>query len=715
MSNEILVKFRPEGHKELINAIKRLGAAQNTLNRSMKKLNITTDEASRKSSILGTRNKRLTDENNKLANSFATIRSKMLLVSFAMSLGVRQITRMTKETATLGAMSTAFETLSGGSENATIAIDKLREATNNTMSNFDLFQQANNAMVLGITKNSDEMAEMFDIAQRLGKALGQDTRLSVESLITGIGRQSRMMLDNIGIVVDTDKAYKIYAKTLKKSADDLTDVERKQAFLNATMESARAKVDTLNDETSDVQTSFQEFSAAAINLQARLGEVFTAFEPLVIAMTSFMDAIDNEKIERFVDTLKTLGVILAGIVATGVIAFLGVMVYWFGVAGTAAMAFRGIITKLGSTFKFWFVPVLTGAIFHIKGFKKEVETTSPTIETFTGFVGESADETERLNAAFATGATTSNELGESFETLTNAVLATRLENELLNTVYKKTKQSQLDANKAQIENVEFVMREKEVTAELIGMLDYLIQQREKLVALPEQEITARQQLLGVLDEQQQKELEVFQASLQIGQEILNQVNGITSAMSNSINIRMNNELKALRATQAFRNADFTTRRNMEEDVTNSYIKERQKVAKYEKASAIFGSLINTALAVTKVAPSIPLMALIASLGAVQTGLIMATPLPKFQQGGMVGGRRHSQGGTMIEAERGEFVMSRNAVDAIGVENLNRMNRGGSGAITVNVTGNVMSENYTEDVVIPHIKEALRRGEDIGIG
>ena len=96
MSNEILVKFRPEGHKELINAIKRLGAAQNTLNRSMKKLNITTDEASRKSSILGTRNKRLTDENNKLANSFATIRSKMLLVSFAMSLGVRQITRMTK-------------------------------------------------------------------------------------------------------------------------------------------------------------------------------------------------------------------------------------------------------------------------------------------------------------------------------------------------------------------------------------------------------------------------------------------------------------------------------------------------------------------------------------------------------------------------------------------------------------------------------------------
>ena len=38
-----------------------------------------------------------------------------------------------------------------------------------------------------------------------------------------------------------------------------------------------------------------------------------------------------------------------------------------------------------------------------------------------------------------------------------------------------------------------------------------------------------------------------------------------------------------------------------------------------------------------------------------------------------------------------------------------------GMITVNISGNVMSENYTEDVIVPHLKEALRRGEDIGIG
>ena len=89
---------------------------------------------------------------------------------------------------------------------------------------------------------------------------------------------------------------------------------------------------------------------------------------------------------------------------------------------------------------------------------------------------------------------------------------------------------------------------------------------------------------------------------------------------------------------------------------------------------------------------------------------------KFEQGGLVGGRRHSQGGTMIEAERGEFVMRRSAVDTLGIETLNRLNEGGTaGSIVINFSGNVLSDDYIEDEAIPKIKEALRRGGDIGVG
>jgi hypothetical protein len=88
---------------------------------------------------------------------------------------------------------------------------------------------------------------------------------------------------------------------------------------------------------------------------------------------------------------------------------------------------------------------------------------------------------------------------------------------------------------------------------------------------------------------------------------------------------------------------------------------------------------------------------------------------KFEDGGLVGGRRHSQGGTMIEAERGEFVMSRNAVNAVGVEAMNRINQGqGAGNVNISFAGNVMSQDFIEDEAIPMIKEAIRRGADIGV-
>jgi hypothetical protein len=91
---------------------------------------------------------------------------------------------------------------------------------------------------------------------------------------------------------------------------------------------------------------------------------------------------------------------------------------------------------------------------------------------------------------------------------------------------------------------------------------------------------------------------------------------------------------------------------------------------------------------------------------------------QFEDGGYVGGRRHSEGGTLIEAERGEFVMSRRAVESIGLETLNQMNRGGGtagGNVVINVSGNVMTQDFVEGELAEQIKEAVRRGSDFGIG
>ena len=91
--------------------------------------------------------------------------------------------------------------------------------------------------------------------------------------------------------------------------------------------------------------------------------------------------------------------------------------------------------------------------------------------------------------------------------------------------------------------------------------------------------------------------------------------------------------------------------------------EKTKQAKQDKALAIFEIGVQTAIAIAKanaLGPplSIPAIIAAAAVGAAQLAIAIAKPIPKFAQGGLIGGRLHSQGGTMIEAEQGEYMVNR---------------------------------------------------------
>ena len=96
--------------------------------------------------------------------------------------------------------------------------------------------------------------------------------------------------------------------------------------------------------------------------------------------------------------------------------------------------------------------------------------------------------------------------------------------------------------------------------------------------------------------------------------------------------------------------------------------------------------------------------------AMQASHASLMSMGKFQDGGLIGGNPHSQGGTIIEAERGEFIMSKNAVDSIGIDALSNMNETGSQPITVNINGNVIgTRSFVRDFLIPEINDAVTKG------
>ena len=98
--------------------------------------------------------------------------------------------------------------------NMTDMVSTLRTASQGTIADTDLMLSANKAMMLGVTANSDQMANLLQIAALRGRAMGEDVTKAFNDIVVGIGRMSPRILDNLGIVIDSDTAYEKYAESI---------------------------------------------------------------------------------------------------------------------------------------------------------------------------------------------------------------------------------------------------------------------------------------------------------------------------------------------------------------------------------------------------------------------------------------------------------------------------------------------------------------------
>jgi len=185
-------------------------------------------------------------------------------------------TRMIELSGRFEKVERGFNNLAKSSGFSSQALQKLQKATDGTMSSTQLMTQANNAMLLGIVDSEEQMAELFDISQRLASSLGKDTTFGIESMVTGLGRQSKLMLDNLGIMVDTNKAYKDYAENLGVSVSQLSDQQKKQAFVNAAMLQANGLVNKLGAETLTSTDHINRMKAALEESSIALGTTFSS-------------------------------------------------------------------------------------------------------------------------------------------------------------------------------------------------------------------------------------------------------------------------------------------------------------------------------------------------------------------------------------------------------------------------------------------------------
>ena len=154
--------------------------------------------------------------------------------------------------------------------NADQILADLKRVSGGTLSTMKTIESAGTAMMLGI--NPDKLADLMNIARTTAKMTGQTVEAAFSDIARGIGRQSKMILDNLGIIVSVEQANQKYAETLGKASSELTDMEKKQAFLNATVEAGEDLVRRLGEQQDSHIDKIQRLKAGYENFTIWLGE-----------------------------------------------------------------------------------------------------------------------------------------------------------------------------------------------------------------------------------------------------------------------------------------------------------------------------------------------------------------------------------------------------------------------------------------------------------
>ena len=152
----------------------------------------------------------------------------------------------------------AFKQLTQGTD---LTLERLKEATYNAASERSLLENANLSITLGLPV--ERLPELFNSAMKLGYALGKPTEYSIRSLAIGIGRQSYMVLDNIGVVFRSNEARAWFAKKYGLEKTPVAQYRRawieyaiklvteKAKALSVSAQSKKAQVERLKARTSD--------------------------------------------------------------------------------------------------------------------------------------------------------------------------------------------------------------------------------------------------------------------------------------------------------------------------------------------------------------------------------------------------------------------------------------------------------------------------------
>lgn len=152
-----------------------------------------------------------------------------------------------------------FETLS---KNAGIAGDVLSEglkkAARGLVDDTDLLKAANRS-IIEMGDSAKKLPEILDLARKATQVMGGNLVTNFEAINQAIATGSTRHLKQLGIIVDSDKAMREYAKSIGVSVDALSQAGKQQALMNAVLETGGARFSGIGEDVKKATNTWTEF------------------------------------------------------------------------------------------------------------------------------------------------------------------------------------------------------------------------------------------------------------------------------------------------------------------------------------------------------------------------------------------------------------------------------------------------------------------------
>jgi hypothetical protein len=177
-------------------------------------------------------------------------------------------------------------------------LEKLNEVAAGTISMSNLVVSANRAMALNVTSDLDEMSQLLEFARVRARAMGIDTTQAFDDIVTGIGRGSPLILDNLGIIT---KGWAAEAKAAGQAYDA-------QFILNKVLEQSAGVLQKTGETTLTASEKFSRFTATIDNISIAIGQGLT---PAVNGLQDTFDELAGTEEKLNSITVATARVVLA--------------------------------------------------------------------------------------------------------------------------------------------------------------------------------------------------------------------------------------------------------------------------------------------------------------------------------------------------------------------------------------------------------------------